>query len=329
MRDVITAMLEGVAANIVSPFRPYIKINLLHSFLTTHVDNRQIFGLILLSLMSLTSLFSAEWFSSFFFFLPLIPLYNITAALMYARLYKIPKWHQIKQAEKELPAFVGIYLVMFLIINLYIPNLAARNAFKVLLVIVVLNPDVLPKWIPLYHNNPTRRAVMAFLGSATVWFAYPILAEAGVIGTTLVYSLSGLVMHALLWKFIEQRPKSAVKSTGGRKRASVAFTIDESEKYYKDPMYAEERREDKKRREAIRVGHEVMGLDSPSSSERVDEHVRYDEEGIEFLDEIGPVSDALYRPSGGKQKSFHSMMIWFALLHSFLLFAVAQHTAFP
>jgi hypothetical protein len=250
--------------------------------------------------MSLTSFFSAEWFSSFFFFLPLIPLYNITAALMYARLYKIPKWHQIRQAEKELPAFVGIYLVMFLIINLYIPNLAARNAFKVLLVIVVLNPDVLPKWIPLYHSNPTTRAAMAFLGSATVWFAYPTLDEAGVIGTTLVYSLSGLVMHALLWKFIGQRPKSAVKSTGERKRVSVAFTIDESERYYKDPIYAEGRREEKKRREAIRIRHEAMGLGSPSSLEKVDEHVRYAEEGIEFLDEIRPVPDALYRPSSGK-----------------------------
>lgn len=259
--------------------------------------------------MSLTSFLSAEWFSSFFLFFPLILLYKITSMLVFTRLDKIPKGHLIKQAEKEVPALIGIYLVMFLLIHLYILDLVSTDrfqwkAFEILLIIVVLNPDILSNWIPLYHSNPNRQAVMAFLGSATMWLAYPALAEAGVIGTALVYSLAGLAMYELLRKLIEKKPKSTVKSARRRKKGSVAFTVEESGRYYKDPMYAKERKEENKHRESIRIENRTVELESSEEEEEVNEHVRYPKElmreGIEFLDEIGPMPDALYRPLSGK-----------------------------
>jgi hypothetical protein len=274
-------------------------------------------------LISLASFLPTEWLSSFFLFLPLILLHNITTILVFARLDKIPKWHLIKQAEKDVPAFIGIYLVMSLLIHLYILDLVSidifqRKAFEVLLIIVVLNPDILSNWIPLYHSNPTKQAIMACLGSAIIWLAYPALAETGFIGPALVYLLAGLAMYVLLRKLVEKKPKSAMKSAGRRKKGNVFFTIEESGSYYRDPMYANERKEEKNRREAIRIGHRTMELESSEEEEEMDEYVTYPKElireGIEFLDDIGQVPDALYRPLSGKHNFFNFVMFWLALL---------------
>jgi hypothetical protein len=157
---------------------------------------------------------------------------------------------------------------------------------------------------------------MAFLGSAIIWLAYPSLAKAGFIGLALVYLLAGLAMYVLLRKLVEEKPKSAMKSAGRRKKGNVSFMIEESGSYYRDPVYANERKEEKNRREAIRIGHRTTELESSEEEEEMDEYVTYPKElireGIEFLDEIGQVPDALYRPLSGKQNSFNFVIFWFA-----------------
>jgi hypothetical protein len=262
--------------------------------------------------MSLAGFLLREWFSAFFLFLPLILLSNITTTLISCKLHHAPKWRQIAQAEKAVPALVGIYLAIFLIIYLYVLDVAsvdiwqsnvARKAFEVLLVIVVLNPDIFPAWIPMYHIYPTRRDVTAFLGCALVRLAYPALAKAWIVNTASVYALVGLALHVLLWKFVEKELKRVVKSVGGKKKGNVAFTIDESDRYYRDFLYAAEREETEHKR-GVGRGRRSMGSDPAEEEEEVADHVSYAEElmreGVEYLDGSRPVPDSSYRRSNGK-----------------------------